>query len=279
MTATAVTVSGSTTVTSASDASSGEGGGPCVPLFEVCNGIDDDCDGEVDESDPFLGFDCDTGEPGICQAGTFACEDGQLVCERKLAPAMEVCDGIDNDCNGKVDEVPCLPKTVFITSQTFTGALGGLHGADAICQSAAETAGLSGTYKAWLSTSTEDVFARFTHPETPYVLVDGTKVADGFGELVNGGPQHAISLDEYGNPAPSTTACSQLAPPSATVWTSTLPDGHIHQETQTCDNFTAAFGPASLGCASPTYLDAWSVCCSAGVNLCAQKAALYCFEQ
>jgi hypothetical protein len=51
-------------------------------------------------------------------------------------------------------------KRVFITSTAFSGAVGGLDAADMYCQSAATDAGLSGTYRAWLSTSSTNASDR-----------------------------------------------------------------------------------------------------------------------
>ncbi len=76
--------------------------GECGPLpEEICNGVDDDCDGEVDEipDEP-----CATGRPGVCAAGTRRCRDGVSECLGEAEPAVEVCDGLDNDCDGQTDE-------------------------------------------------------------------------------------------------------------------------------------------------------------------------------
>ena len=82
---------------------------------EVCNGADDDCDDEVDErldegGDPEVGADCATGQLGVCAAGRKACEVGELRCVPLAeAAAAEVCDDLDNDCDGQTDEeVPAL---------------------------------------------------------------------------------------------------------------------------------------------------------------------------
>ncbi len=50
------------------------------------------------------GGPCDTGKLGICQEGTLQCQSGALACVQSNQPKGEECDGLDNDCNGTVDE-------------------------------------------------------------------------------------------------------------------------------------------------------------------------------
>ncbi len=81
----------------------------CTPSnngIEICDGVDNDCNGVVDD-----GFDT-----GPCTVGTGACEaTGNYVCSDDGSssscdatagtPSDEVCgDGVDNDCDGQVDE-------------------------------------------------------------------------------------------------------------------------------------------------------------------------------
>ncbi|MFO0561034.1 MAG: MopE-related protein [Polyangiales bacterium] len=75
--------------------------GAIGPAMEICNGIDDDCDGMVDEG--LDGSACGV-TMGACRAGTRRCVMGRQVCDGEVGPSAEVCDGIDNDCDGETDE-------------------------------------------------------------------------------------------------------------------------------------------------------------------------------
>jgi alpha-tubulin suppressor-like RCC1 family protein len=71
---------------------------------EACNGLDDDCDGTVDEQAADVGGDCATAQQGVCGRGSWACIGGELECLPGYEATPEVCNLEDDDCDGEVDE-------------------------------------------------------------------------------------------------------------------------------------------------------------------------------
>ncbi|MBP9760706.1 MAG: SUMF1/EgtB/PvdO family nonheme iron enzyme [Candidatus Magasanikbacteria bacterium] len=78
--------------------------GMVTPSAEICDGLDNNCDGSVDGGNPGGGIDCSTGLDGVCAAGSTECRNGAIVCSQIYQGEAEVCDGFDNNCNGTIDE-------------------------------------------------------------------------------------------------------------------------------------------------------------------------------
>jgi hypothetical protein len=67
---------------------------------EVCDGLDNNCNGEVDEDQPILYCGI-----SICSHSSPSCVDGEPIpCDPFLGAEEEVCDDVDNDCDGDTDE-------------------------------------------------------------------------------------------------------------------------------------------------------------------------------
>ncbi len=93
--------------------------GEVLPVTEVCNGDDDDCDGVADN-----GFGDETCGDGVCQVTIASCEDGLPQTCVPLTPpdANEDCDGVDDDCDGMIDEGCAC--TNGQTQVCYTGPMG-----------------------------------------------------------------------------------------------------------------------------------------------------------
>ena len=162
-----------------------------------------------------------------------------------------------------------LSLRVFITSTSTRGNLGGLSGADQLCQDRANAAALNGTWKAWLSTSTVNAKDRILGAG-PWVDMTGARIFANRDALAGfTGPSAGIVYSETGN----FLVTSYL-------WTGTSITGDYHAYlpgTAPCDEWTSAAMTAyaqvgQTGRVSSAWTDFTGTSCD-------QNGRLICFEQ
>jgi len=160
---------------------------------------------------------------------------------------------------------------VFITEDWRPGSMGSVASADALCQADADAAGLPGTYKAWISESlasptTSSPATTFNPTFSPYVLPDGTIIANDWADLTDGSIQNPINL----------TADGLTTITNGSVWTGTLADGTAAPTTsETCIEWTALGGTGMSGNPTQTTSD-WT---NTNTIVCSGFLRLYCFGQ
>jgi hypothetical protein len=156
-------------------------------------------------------------------------------------------------------------QLVFVSSSgTHTGSLGGFAGGDAICGDLAQSAGLPGTWVAWLSNAGIDAGDRVLG-NGPFVRTDDVQVAADRAVLLSGTLEAAISRTETGDPFDGTN----------NVWTGTNGDGT--RSGNTCEGWNTAdpmiFGTAGLADQTSS---SWT---SDGLAICSGTRHIYCFQQ
>lgn len=204
----------------------------------------------------------------------------------------EECDdgnSADEDyCNNDCDR---YGKLVFVTKGAWTGKMGGLAGADTLCDEAAEAAALPpGEYMAWLSDTNPDTSpaAAFFSKDRPYYLTDmKTRVAKDFDDLATqngmGYIEHAINLTEYPEQFLGEDEDDK-------VWTATYQNGKpasTEDQEISCagwmtDNFKSGGGVGDPNEVGQGWSQAQYDVLGESYNtthLCIFKRHLYCFEQ
>jgi len=135
-------------------------------------------------------------------------------------------------------------QMTFFVSSTGSGMggnLGGLAGADKLCQNLATKAGAGNrTWRAYLSTSNPDVHARDRIGKGPWRNAKGVVIAQNLDELHSdkANINNDTALDEMGR-----QINSQGAPNRHDILTGSTPDGRA--TTMTCQNWTSSSGDAS----------------------------------
>ena len=203
---------------------------------------------------------------------------------------FEECDlGDLNGSGSGVDgEAACtagcrwVGRLVFVSSEAYSGSLGGISGGDLKCRTLAMAAGIqnASSFRAWLSDSSSSPATRFKSLDVldvPYILPDGRMLAADFNELIDLGPRTGISVTEM--------AQVVFEQP---VWTNTTAFGEVFSATNHCSEWTAEtieqksrFGINALELEDGPLWDTWHAdryWTSYSTLSCTTPRRLYCFE-
>lgn len=268
----------------------------CDQGFTDCDAMAAGCETDTD-NDPLncngCGLTCPSGQNSAAACGAGSCElvcdagwgdcdgDASTGCELDVTSDPLNCGACGNTCGLAAPMCisgTCSPvKRVFLTSQHVRpGDLAGIAGADAHCQTLATTAGLTGTFKAWLSDGTSSPSARFTRSTVPYMRVDGVLVANNWSDLTDGSLLAPINITEQGTRGARIEGHTSQT--NFWVITNTVRNGnrYVNYTNQTCNNFTDT--TMSIATANPDAADVyWTLGWTGG--RCNRLFAMYCFEQ
>ncbi len=154
--------------------------GQIQPMVEACNGLDDDCDGPVDEGTPDM-----TCGLGVCRVTVPYCAGGQpQQCVPANNASQELCNGLDDDCDGLVDETcPCVHVSAITGVDTNTGSSNDpMATINAAIQHAATTPGSPNIV--CVASTTSCSAGNWTFYNEDVVMVDGVSVYGGYEPVV-----------------------------------------------------------------------------------------------
>ena len=244
--------SGGTTTEGADSGDSGEDAPPLcgnglVEAGEACddgsgNGDDQACtascqeaacgDGHVQASNQ---EDCDNGPLNVPMPGydqcSVTCTKGAHCGDGVLQPEHgEDCEADEGESDNCTSACVYQARYVFLTSVATDAELGGIAGADGLCNMlVADSPALAGTYRAWLLVDGQSLMSRF--PEFAgvsawnFVNVEGDVLAKSFTGLVSDGPAYPIFYSEAGDVMAETfvwtniTSAGQAAGGDCAQWT------------------------------------------------------------
>lgn len=220
-------------------------------VAESCNGTEGTCPADAFAS-------------GGNTCAPFACSGTAPTCPTSCANQSECATGV---CVGG----SCIDARIVFTSSVATnGNLAGVAGADLFCQALASQAGLAGTFRAWVSTTTSSAASRMTPAAVPYVtLVAGQPavvVADSWTDFTDETLDAPIIRTETGE------VCT-----SDHVWTNTFAAGSAPHDVVSCQGWTSA-SSSDIGIVGSTtaVTSDWSFTLN---RACDSLQGLYCVQQ
>ena len=214
---------------------------------------------------------------GVCVVATctigFCDSNGSGGCEAQ--PNFQTdpmnCGGCGIVCGNGACVAGGCARRAFVLSSGVSANMGGLTGADTLCQSDAAASSLGGMWKAWLADGTGSPATRFTQTGR-FVRVDRTTIiADDWADLVDGTIDNAVLTQANG-----------VTPPIGLCWTNVAAGGAVASTTGSCMNWTSTLSSGPLGNRGQhnTATSSWM---GAGAQNCDPAlipgARLYCFEQ
>jgi hypothetical protein len=212
-------------------------------------------------------FDFDSLDAAAKDGGADA-REGSIADARADAPLDDAgCPAPDAALVGPDGGLPV--KRVFVTSETWTGALGGLEGADKKCQAAANAECLGGEWKAFVSVSGLWAGDRVVADDSAFARVDGELLASRKSELVGSQADGVDTLVQI-------TETDELVDVAIKdVWTST--DVTMPNNLPNCAGWTSEDSGETARTGSWDLADTrWGT--DTGLA-CDAKAHVYCFEQ
>lgn len=216
----------------------------------------------------------------LCDPGFADCDGSEANgCEANIVRDLDHCGGCTVVCPGGICAGGRCARRVFVTNAIRPGNVGGVAGADAICGAEASAAGLSGTYLAWISSSTTSPAVRMTRDSRAFARPDGVLIANDWADLTDGNLAAPIERNAAGGTPAS--ACNTNASP---VWTATDPTGH--SSGASCVDWTNASDMTHPGFyyqsdarwtqVAGNYYCSYSVGCSGAADV---GGHFYCMEQ
>lgn len=162
----------------------------------------------------------------------------------------------------------------FIIDNAGDGqSTGGITGADASCQAAADAASLSGIFYAWLADSnvSSAPATRFNIVGTslPILLPNGTKIADGWSDLIDGSLDNLLQIQADGSAGTTTALVKSNVAANGTQHSALVADH--------CGDWTTTGTSHSGDSAVTGGTSSWTT--TATPTNCTTNQSLYCFEQ